>query len=117
MNPEDVDNLLQQRAKSFAPGLAKFIDQGQTLREAADPWLNALAMTWEVDPDSIDLNDDYVQRAINAQDEQGNIAPLNIYDTKKLGRRNKLKFDQTQQAKEEKTGIVQAILRDFGFLG
>jgi hypothetical protein len=117
MNPEDVDNLLQQRAKSFAPGLAKFIDQGQTLREAADPWLNALAMTWEVDPDSIDLNDDYVQRAINAQDEQGNIAPLNIYDTKKLGRRNKLKFDQTQQAKEEKTGIAQAILRDFGFLG
>lgn len=116
-NPEDIDNLLQERAKSFAPGLVKFIDQGQTLREAADPWLNALAMTWEVDPASIDLNDDYVQRAINAQDEKGNIAPMNIYDTKKLGRRDKVRFDQTQQAKEEKTGIAQAILRDFGFLG
>ena len=117
MNPEDVDNLLQERAKSFAPGLAKFIDQGQTLREAADPWLNAIAMTWEVDPDSVDLNNDYVQRAINSQDEKGNITTLNIYDTKKLARRNKEMFDRTQQAKEEKTGIAQAILRDFGFLG
>lgn len=116
-NPEDVDNLLQERAKSFAPGLAKFIDQGQTLRQAANPWLNALAMTWEVDPDSLDLNDDYVQQALNVQDEKGNFTTMSIYDTKKLGRRNKEKFDRTEQAKEEKTGIAQAILRDFGFLG
>jgi len=116
-NPEDVDNLLQERAKSFAPGLARFIDQGQTLRQAANPWLNALAMTWEVDPDSLDLNDDYVQRALNVQDEKGNFTTMSIYDTKKLGRRNKEKFDRTEQAKEEKTGIAQAILRDFGFLG
>ena len=46
LNPEDVDNDLQARAKSFAPGLARFIDQGQTLREAADPWLKAVADTW-----------------------------------------------------------------------
>lgn len=116
-NPEDVDNLLQERAKSFAPGLARFIDQGQTLRQAANPWLNALAMTWEVDPDSLDLNDDYVQRALNVQDEKGNFTTMSIYDTKKLGRRNKEKWDTTEQAKEEKTGIAQAILRDFGFLG
>jgi hypothetical protein len=116
-NPEDVDNLLQERAKSFAPGLAKFIDQGQTLRQAANPWLNAVAMTWEVDPDSLDLNNDYVQRAINAQDEKGNFTTMNLYDTKKLARRNKDMFDRTQQAKEEKTGIAQAILRDFGYLG
>lgn len=115
-NPEDIDNLLQDRAKSFAPGLAKFIDQGQTLRQAANPWLNAIAMTWEVDPDSLDLNDDYVQRALNFQDEKGNFSTMNLYDTKKLARRSS-KWDMTQQAKEEKTGIAQAILRDFGFLG
>lgn len=115
-NPEDVDNLLQERAKSFAPGLARFIDQGQTLRDAANPWLNAIAMTWEVDPDTLDLNDDYVQRALNFQDEKGNFSTMNLYDTKKLARRS-AKWDMTQQAKEEKTGIAQAILRDFGFLG
>lgn len=115
-NPEDVDNLLQDRAKSFAPGLAKFIDQGQTLRQAADPWLNAIARTWEVDVNSVDLNDDYVQRAINFQDEKGNFSTMNLYDTQKMARRSS-KFDLTQTAKEEKTSIASRILQDFGFLG
>lgn len=116
LNPEDVDNDLQARAKSFAPGLARFIDQGQTLREAADPWLKALADTWEMDIDQIDLNDDYVQRAINVQDKDGNFTTMNLYDTKKLGRRS-AKWDTTQTAKEEKTSIASRILKDFGFLG
>jgi len=116
LNPEDVDNDLQARAKSFAPGLARFIDQGQTLREAADPWLKALADTWEMDIDQVDLNDDYVQRAINMQDEKGNFTTMNLYDTKKLARRS-AKWDTTQTAKEEKTSIASRILKDFGFLG
>lgn len=116
LNPEDVDNDLQARAKSFAPGLARFIDQGQTLREAADPWLKAIADTWEMDVNDIDLNDDYVQRAINMQDEKGNFTTMNLYDTKKLARRS-AKWDTTQTAKEEKTSIASRILKDFGFLG
>jgi hypothetical protein len=116
LNPEDVDNDLQARAKSFAPGLAKFIDQGQTLREAADPWLKAIADTWEMDISAVDLNDDYVQRAINMQDEKGNFTTMNLYDTKKLARRS-AKWDTTQTAKEEKTSIASRILKDFGFLG
>ena len=115
--PEDVDNLLKDRAKSFAPGLAKFIDQGQTLRQAADPWINAIASMWEVDPNSLDLNDDYVQRAINFQDKDGNFSTMNLYDTKKLAARNKEKMDATQKMKEQKTSIAGAILRDFGYLG
>lgn len=116
LNPEDVDNDLQARAKSFAPGLARFIDQGQTLREAADPWLKAIADTWEMDIDQVDLNDDYVQRAINMTDEDGNFTTMNLYDTKKLARRS-AKWDTTQTAKEEKTSIASRILKDFGFLG
>jgi murein DD-endopeptidase MepM/ murein hydrolase activator NlpD len=116
LNPEDLDNELQARAKSFAPGLANLIDQGQTLREAADPWLNAIADVWEVDYKTLDLNDDYVQRAINFTDEKGNIAPMSIYDAKKMARRSN-KWDNTSTAKEEKTRIASTILKDFGFLG
>lgn len=116
LNPEDVDNELQARAKSFAPGLAKFIDQGQTLREAADPWLKAIADTWETDISAIDINNDYVQRAINFQDENGNFSTMNLYDTKKMARRSP-NWDLTQTAKEEKTGIAARILKDFGYLG
>lgn len=112
-----LDDQLQARAKSFAPGLANLIDQGQTLRQAADPWLQAMADVWEVsDTSQIDLNDEYVQRALNVTDEKGNVQPINLYDAKKLARRS-AKWDTTQNAKEEKTRIANRILQDFGFLG
>jgi LysM repeat protein len=116
LNEAQVNDQLQARAKSFAPGLANLIDQGQTLREAADPWLQSIADVWETDANSIDLNDEYVQRALNVTDEKGNVQPINLYDAKKLARRS-AKWDTTQNAKEEKTRIANRILQDFGFLG
>jgi LysM repeat protein len=116
LNAEQVDDQLQARAKSFAPGLSNLIDQGQTLRQAADPWLQAIADVWETDANTIDLNDEYVQRALNVTDEKGNVQPINLYDAKKLARRS-AKWDTTQNAKEEKTRIANRILQDFGFLG
>ena len=116
LNPEDIDNDFQKQAMSMFPGLTNQLSQGQTLRAAADPWINALANTWEVDPDTIDLNDKYLQQALNYTDEKGNVKTMNLYDTKKLGRRSP-DSDFTSWAKEEKTGIANTILRDFGFLG
>jgi hypothetical protein len=115
-NAEDIDNELQKQAMSMFPGLTNQLTQGQTLREAADPWLKSIADTWEMDVNSLDLNDDFVQRALNYTDEKGNVATMNLYDTKKMARRSK-NFDFTSTAKEEKTGIANTILRDFGFLG
>lgn len=116
LQPTQIDDQLQARAKSFAPGLANLIDQGQTLRQAADPWLQAMADVWETDANQIDLNDEYVQRALNVTDDKGNVQPINLYDAKKLARRS-AKWDTTQNAKEEKTRIANRILQDFGFLG
>ena len=116
LQPTQIDDQLQARAKSFAPGLANLIDQGQTLREAADPWLQAIADVWETNANQLDLNDEYVQRALNVTDEKGNVQPVNLYDAKKLARRSD-KWDTTQNAKEEKTRIANRILQDFGFLG
>ena len=115
LTPEQVDDELQQRAISAFPGVALRIQRGETLRQAADAQLQGLADTWEVDKDSIDLNNDYVQRALNNQNEKGEIIPMSIYETKKLARRSP-DFDHTSIAKEEKTGIASRILKDFGFL-
>jgi hypothetical protein len=115
-NAEDIDNELQKQAMSMFPGLVNQLKQGQTLREAADPWLKAIADTWEVDQNSLELNNDFVQRALNYTDEKGNVSTMNLYDTKKMARRSG-NFDFTSTAKEEKTGIANTILRDFGFLG
>ena len=116
LNPEDIDNDFQKQAMSMFPGLTNQLSQGQTLRAAADPWINAIANTWEVDPNSIDLNDKYLQQALNYTDEKGNVKTMNLYDVKKLARRSP-DSDFTSWAKEEKTGIANTILRDFGYLG
>lgn len=116
LNPEDVDNELQSRAMSLFPGYKDRILKGETLRQAADPQLNAIASVWEVDPESLDLNNDTVQQVLNYTDEKGNVQPMNIYGAKKTARRHS-NFDFTQTAKEEKTSIASTILKDFGFLG
>jgi hypothetical protein len=89
--------------------------RGQTLRQAADPWITTIANTLEIDPNSLDLNNDLVQQALNYTDDKGNVSPMNLYSAKKLARRSK-DFDYTQTAKEEKTNIAGIILRDHGFL-
>lgn len=116
LNAEDLDNELQKRAMSMFPGLTEQLSQGKTLRDAADPWLTAIADTWEQDVNSLDLNNDYVQRALNYTDEKGNVGTMNLYDAKKMARRSG-NWDFTSTAKEEKTKIASTILRDFGFLG
>ena len=116
INPEDVDNELQDRARSMFPGLANQINQGLTLRQAADPWINALANEWEEDPMSLDLNDDFLYRVLNYQDEKGNVSPMSLYQAKVMARRSP-KWQYTGKAKEEYTNIGQKILQDFGFLG
>ena len=116
INPEDVDNQLQSAAVSMFPGLTDQLNRGQSLREAAAPWLNAVAMELDLDPDTMDLNDDTLYKALNYQDEKGNIAPMNLYQAKTMARKDP-RWQYTAKAKEEYTNIGQKILQDFGFLG
>lgn len=113
---EDLKADLTNSAASAFPGLAAQLSRGQTLREAADPWLKALADTWEIDQDTLDLNDDYVNRVLNQTDDKGNVVPMNLYQAKTAARKSP-KWQFTERAKEEYTGMGQKILQDFGFLG
>jgi hypothetical protein len=116
INPEDVDNELQSMAKSMFPGLTDQLNRGLTLREAANPWLTAIANELDENPDTMDLNDNTLYMALNSQDDKGNIAPMNLYQAKTLARKNP-KWQYTSRAKEEYTNIGQKIMQDFGFLG
>jgi hypothetical protein len=112
----DIKADLTNSASSMFPGLTAQLSRGQTLREAADPWLKAIADTWEVEQDTLDLNDDFVNRILNQQDDKGNVTPMNLYQAKTAARKS-TKWQFTERAKEEYTGMGQKILQDFGFLG
>ncbi len=113
---EDIKADLTNSAASMFPGLTAQLSRGQTLREAADPWLKAISDTWEIDQETLDLNDDFVNRILNQQDEKGNVTPMNLYQAKTAARKSP-KWQFTERAKEEYTGMGQKILQEFGFLG
>lgn len=116
VNPEDVDDELRRQATSAFPSLTNQIAQGRTLREAADPWITAIANELELNPEDIDFNDDILQRTLNTQDASGNFAPATLRDTKMAARRDK-RWQYTSKAKEEYTNIGSTLLKSFGFLG
>lgn len=116
LDESQIDDDLRTQAMSRFPGLSNQIQRGLTVRQAADPYLRALADTWDMDINSLDLNDNAVQGILNQTDEQGNFKPMSIYETKLAARRDE-RFQYTDTAKQEYTGMAQQVLRDFGFLG
>ena len=116
VNAQDVDDELKQRAMSAFPGLTDKITMGQTLRQAADPWINAIATELELNPQDIDLNDDLIQRSLSMQDDKGNFAPMNLRETRLAARKDK-RWQYTSKAKEEYTNIGSQLLQSMGFLG
>ena len=111
---EDVDDELMSNAVSRFPGLAKQIQNGATLMEAANPYLQTIADTWEQPVASIDLNSDIVQKVLNFSNGDNKFAPMNLYDAKKEARSH-ANFDFTEKAKTEKMSIAEMMLKDFGF--
>lgn len=60
------ENALRKYAKGMFPALAPAIDGGQTVRQAADPYLTVYGNTLEIDPQSIDLaRDQTIRKALN----------------------------------------------------
>jgi len=116
MTEEQIDDELRQQAMSRFPGLSQQIQRGLTVRQAADPYLRAIGDALEMDPSTLDLNDNMVQRVLNVTDESGQFKPLSIYDTKLMARKDE-RWQFTSTAKREYTDMASKILRDFGFLG
>jgi hypothetical protein len=113
---EDIDDELQTMAMSQFPGMAQQLQRGLTLRQAANPYLKAIGDTLGYDADSLDLNDDLVQRVLNSTDEQGNFKPMSLYETKIAARKDN-RWQYTETAKKEYTDMASTILQDFGFEG
>jgi len=116
LQSQDVDDELQDSAMSRFPGLTKQLQRGMTLRQAADPYLQSIANTLELDSGSISLDDDLVQNVLNFSNGDNGFQPMNLYDVKKAARRDS-RWDFTETARKEKTDIASQILKDFGFLG
>lgn len=116
LTTEDLDDEIVENAISRFPGMAQQLQRGLTLRQAADPYMKAIAEVLEMDAGTLSFDDNLVQQVLNNVDEGGNFKPMSIYDAKLAARRDP-RWQYTGTAKTEYTDLASRILKDFGFLG
>jgi hypothetical protein len=102
---ETVRTKIQNTAKAMYQNLSPFIDQGLTVKDIASQYINRMANVLEVNPETIKLDNRYVQNALTTLP--------NFTDFNKM-LRNSPQWEYTNNAREEAAGYANKILQDFG---
>lgn len=92
---------------NFAPRLAE--DASITVRDLANPYIQMMADTFELDSNNIKLTDDTIQKAIG--DAKG---LTNLGDFRTMLRKDS-RFNVTNTAKREAADLATGMLRSMGF--
>jgi hypothetical protein len=94
-------------------GYGDLLAKGMTVRQIADPYVQTMAKTLEIDPQTIDYSKDKtIQQALGAG---GNSQPMPMWQYQQQLRQDP-RWALTDNAREEVNGIAHGILRDFGVM-
>jgi hypothetical protein len=100
-------------AMSTYGGYGDLLSKGMTVRQIADPYVQVMAKTLEIDPATIDYSKDKtIQQALGAG---GNAQPIPMWQYQQQLRQDP-RWGKTDNAREEVNGIAHGILRDFGVM-
>lgn len=113
---EDVMRDIRNLAAGKWGAWGDKIKAGQNAYDLASPYIQTMADVLEVSPLSIGLNDPYIQRAMTGVDAQGNPAPMSLWDFQRQ-LRNDPRWMNTNQAQNQVTGVVDAVMQMFGLRG
>lgn len=108
-----------QQAKLHFPTLSEHLDQGMTVRQLADPYLQIAGQTLGVDPNALELSNPKWAAALQHRDEKGNIVgPMTTLDwQRKIMTDPGYGYDHTANAQAAATNLVQQLGQSFGVLG
>jgi hypothetical protein len=108
---ETYKQIVRGAAKLGLPEkVASLIDQGVDLDTIYKPYKDIMSAVLEINPSTITVNDKVLRSAIGPDRE------MSLYDFQKMLRKDD-RWQYTNQAKEEVSGMALNVLRDFGFQG
>jgi len=113
---EDFLDEIKQTAIGRYPGLADRINKGSNVFQIASPYIQAKSRILEMDPNSIDLDDVDIQKAISFRDEKGGFGTRALWEYEK-DLRMKPEWQYTKNAKDSYDSLMLKVLRDFGLMG
>lgn len=115
---EDIsgfENYVQKMAMSAFPGFQKELTAGMSVRDLADPYIQSMAQTLELNSQDLDLFDPTIRQALNAKDAEGKIGmkPLWQFETEL---RKDPRWFQTKNSQDTLNGIGHGLLQQFGLM-
>lgn len=112
---EDADNYIKELAKSTYAALAPQIDQGMTVRQIANPYLQSMAAILEVNGSNLDLYDPTIRSALTARDQAGAPTVKPIWKFEEDLRKDPRWF-QTNNARDQLLGLGNQVLKMWGVI-
>lgn len=113
---EDVTTTIREEAiKDYPQFATRFTANPKlTVRDVVSPIINAIAQTWEVSADTIDINDPKIEKLIRPDGVVGKLPPASVSDAITFAMNDK-KFDGTVKSKTMATDAAKGSLRAMGF--
>jgi hypothetical protein len=109
-------DFIRDMARSKYPGMQTYLDQGLTVRDVADPYIQSYASLLELTPDTVQLNDARVQKALQGQQpaKPGDAPQMQtLYDFERDLRKDP-RWRRTKNAREQMTNTALGVLQDMG---
>jgi hypothetical protein len=113
---EDWQREIRSQAASMYPAWSDKINSGMDINDLASGYINKMAQTLEIDPNSINLNDPYIRQALGAKDDKNNPTMMSMWEFEQQLRKDP-RFMQTKQAQDDMFSAGNAILKMFGMAG
>ena len=111
------NNFLKQQAISMWPGLADRLNNGETTMQIATPYANLAAQYLEMDVGEIDFMKPQWMAALDTVDEKGVHKSLSPTEwVRKIKTDSVYRYDYTEQAKKQATGMATDLLKKFGVM-
>ena len=108
---------LKNYAKSKYAAFADRIEQGETVMDIAQPYLDAYAQTLEVNPQDISLDDRYMQKALQGTSQAGKPPAAQAVWQFQQELRKDERWGYTQNARQAAAETATVIGRAFGMIG
>ena len=115
-SPEDWIRDVRSQAASLYPLWADKIMAGTNARTLASGYINTIAQTFEIDPNTINLDDPYLKQAFGQTNDKNEPMAMGLWDFQKVLRKDP-RFQQTQQYQNEMSDVAHSVLQTFGFMG
>lgn len=115
LSADALTDEFKNLAKSHFPALAAYLDQGLTVQQAADPYVQLAAKELEIPDTAINLDDPKWSRPLQQVGGDGKPMVMTLYDWQKTLRSDDTYgWDRTSGARQQAAQFSQQLAQTFG---